>query len=91
MTDRHLVGQSNIVDKYIYTNITTCNVCPCTDPKVWTVTDLLMEGWKFVSALTECTGDRHFTCITRLKKGLYPLTDIWTSRAAPSQLKKDKQ
>ena len=54
--------------------ISNCNVCPCTNPILWTVTDLLMEVWNFISALTECTGDRHFNCITRLRKGFETLT-----------------
>ena len=52
-------------DYYILERMHTCNVCPCTFPKVRTVTDSLMEVQKFISALTECTGDTDYSCITR--------------------------
>ena len=53
-----------------------------------TLTELLMDGWNFISALRVCTRDRHFNCITRYKKGFETLINICSSRAASSQLTK---
>ena len=51
------------------------------------VTDILMEVQNFISALTECTGDRHYKCITRSEISFETLTNNSTSRAVFSQLK----
>ena len=51
------------------------------------VTDILMEVQNFISALTGCTGDRHYKCITRSEISFETLTNNSTSRAAFSQLK----
>ena len=55
------------------------------------VTDILMEVQNFISALTECTGDRHYKCITRSEISFETLTNNSTSRAAFSQLKTEKE
>ena len=48
--------------------------CPCTHPHdeklEWTRTDKLTEVRNFISALTECTGDGAFICITSGKMAL---------------------
>ena len=64
-----------------------CNVCPWYNSNLRTLTELLMDGWNFISALRVCTGYRHFNCITRYKKGFETLINICSSRAASSQLK----
>ena len=51
------------------------------------VTDILMEVQNFISALTGCTGDRHYKYITRSEISFETLTNNSTSRAAFSQLK----
>ena len=65
--------------------------CPCTHPHdeklEWTRTDKLTEVRNFTSALTECTGDGAYICITSAKNGFETLTLGRTSRAASSQLK----
>ena len=62
-------------------------VCPCTFPYLRTRTDILMDTGNFISGLTECTGDKHYKCITRWKISFETLTHFSHSRAAPSQLK----
>ena len=62
-------------------------VCPCTFPDLWTVTDILMYTGNFISAVTECTVDRHYKYITRFKISFETLTNFRSSRAASSQLK----
>ena len=62
-------------------------VSPCTFPYLWTRTDILMDTGNFISGLTECTGDKHYKCITRWKISFETLTHFSHSRAAPSQLK----
>ena len=62
-------------------------VCPCTFPYLWTRTDILMDTGNFIWGLTECTGDKHYKCITRWKISFETLTHFRHSRAAPSQLK----
>ena len=57
----------------------------------WTRTencfDKLTEVRNFTRALTECTGDGAYICITSGENGFEGLTSGSTSRAAPSQLK----
>ena len=57
----------------------------------WTRTencfDKLTEVRNFIRALTECTGDGAYICITSGENGFEGLTSGRTSRAAPSQLK----
>ena len=62
-------------------------VCLCTFPYLRTRTDILMDTGNFISGLTECTGDKHYKCITRWKISFETLTHFSHSRAAPSQLK----
>ena len=58
----------------------------------WTRTencfDKLMEVRNFTRALTECTGDGAYICITSGENGFETLTYDRTSRAASSQLKR---
>ena len=46
-----------------------------------------MDTGNFIRGLTECTGDKHYKCITRWKISFETLTHFRHSRAAPSQLK----
>ena len=59
----------------------------------WTRTencfDKLTEVRNFTRALTECTGDGAYICITSGENGFETLTYDRTSRAASSQLKMD--